>query len=179
VLLQEITASTARAEKKKAEVQVVKGALNPTPTPYPLPPTPTPIPTPTPDQVVKDALGLEAGAIADVKGGIEKELAAAGPALEEAETALRSIKAQDIGLLKNLKQPPNLIQRLFDCVLVLMRGQLNVVEVQLPLPLPLPLSLTLRLPLPLTLPLTPTLTRSARSRSGWCSSTRGSSPCLR
>ena len=129
VLLQEITASTARAEKKKAEVQVVKGALNPTP-------------TPTHDQVVKDALGLEAGAIADVKGGIEKELAAAGPALEEAETALRSIKAQDIGLLKNLKQPPNLIQRLFDCVLVLMRGQLNVVEVQLPLPLPLPLPLT-------------------------------------
>ena len=79
--------------------------------------------------MVKDALGLEAGAIADVKGGIETELAAAGPALEEAETALRSIQAKDIGLLKNLKQPPNLIQRLFDCVLVLMRGQLNAVEV--------------------------------------------------
>ena len=40
VLLQEITASTARAEKKKAEVQVLKDALNPHPNltqpqPYP------------------------------------------------------------------------------------------------------------------------------------------------
>ena len=31
-----------------------------------------------------------------------KRVAAAGPALEEAETALRSIQAKDIGLLKNL-----------------------------------------------------------------------------
>ena len=98
VLLQEITASTAKAEKKKGEVQLVK-----------------------------DGLAIEAAGIAEVKGGIEKELAAAGPALEEAEVALRSIQAKDIGLLKNLKQPPNLIQRLFDCVLVLMRGQLNMV----------------------------------------------------
>ena len=36
----------------------------------------------------------------------------AGPALEEADSALRAISAKDIGLLKTLKMPPNLSARI-------------------------------------------------------------------
>ena len=95
VLLQEITASTTKAEKKKSEVQLVK-----------------------------DKLEGEAALIDEQKRYIEGELEAARPALEEAESALKMVTAKDIGLLKGLKQPPNLIQRLFDCVLILLRKDL-------------------------------------------------------
>ena len=89
-LLQEITASTARAEKKKGEVQAVK-----------------------------DVLSVEADAIAEDKANVEADLLAAKPALDEAEAALSAITAKDIGMLKSLKKPPELIKRLFDCVLLL------------------------------------------------------------
>ena len=91
-LLKEITASTSRAEKKKSEVQVVK------------------------DNAEHEALMID-----EQKKVIEAQLAEAKPALDEADNALKAITAKDVGLLKTLKQPPNLIQRLFDCVLILMR----------------------------------------------------------
>ena len=91
-LLHEITASTARAEKKKSEVQVVK-----------------------------DKAELEATAIDEQKKVIDAQLAEAKPALDEADHALKAITSKDISVLKQLKQPPNLIQRLFDCVLILLR----------------------------------------------------------
>ena len=79
VLLQEITASTAKAEKKKAEVGSVK------------------------DRLADEELAI----IAEQKGAIEKELEAAGPALPRRRTRRgKSIASKDIGLLKNLKTPP-------------------------------------------------------------------------
>jgi len=90
VLLQEITASTAKAEKKKAEVQAVK-----------------------------DTLAGEAEVISSQKDSVEQDLLAAKPALDDAENALKAITAKDIGLLKQLKQPPDLVKRVFDVVLIL------------------------------------------------------------
>ena len=95
VLLQEITASTAKAEKKKAEVQAVK-----------------------------DTLAGEAEVIGQQKDSVEQDLAAAKPALDDAENALKAITAKDIGLLKQLKQPPDLVKRVFDVVLILFQKEI-------------------------------------------------------
>ena len=98
VLLQEITASTAKAEKKKAEVQAVK-----------------------------DTLATEAEVIAQQKDVVERDLEAAKPMLAEAENALSAITAKDIGLLKSFKTPPDLVKRVFDVVLILfMKGVIDV-----------------------------------------------------
>ena len=72
-MLQEITGSTARAEKKKAEVQSVK-----------------------------DALSSEAAVIGEDKEAVEADLLAAKPALDEAEAALSAITGKDIGMLKGM-----------------------------------------------------------------------------
>merc|ERR1719407_195907 len=96
VMLQEITASTAKAEKKKAEVQAVK-----------------------------DTLGQEAAVIGQQKDAVEEDLLAAKPALDDAENALKAITPKDIGLLKQLKQPPDLVKRTFDVVLILFQKEIN------------------------------------------------------
>ena len=98
VLLQEITASTAKAEKKKAEVQQVK-----------------------------DTLASEAEVIAQQKDTVERDLEAAKPMLAEAENALKAITAKDIGLLKSFKTPPDLVKRVFDvCLILFMREVVDV-----------------------------------------------------
>lgn len=92
LLLQDITASTAKAERKKGEVKAVK-----------------------------DALAVEAKEIAVQKDVVEKDLEVAKPMLEESENALKSITAKDINLLKSFKQPPDLVKRVFDVVLILFK----------------------------------------------------------
>eukprot|EP00965_Chrysotila_dentata_P091801 3030879-Pleurochrysis_carterae.AAC.1 len=84
-ILQDITSSTAKAEKKKTEVQAVK-----------------------------DTLASEREVIAEDKRLVEEDLAAAKPALDEAESALNAITQKDIIMLKSLKKPPDVIKRLFD-----------------------------------------------------------------
>merc|ERR1719478_1698647 len=88
--MQEITASTAKAEKKKAEAGVIK-----------------------------ESVAAEAAVIGQQKDAVEEDLLAAKPALDDAENALKAITAKDIGLLKQLKQPPDLVKRVFDMVLIL------------------------------------------------------------
>ena len=90
-MLQDITASTSKAEKKKSEVQAVK-----------------------------DTLASEREVIAEDKRIVEEDLMAAKPALDEAEAALSAITQKDIIMLKSLKKPPEVIKRLFDGVLALM-----------------------------------------------------------
>ena len=70
-------------------------------------------------QAVKDTLAAEASVIAEDKAVVEADLAAAKPALDEAEAALSAITGKDIAMLKVLKKPPELIKRLFDCVCIL------------------------------------------------------------
>jgi hypothetical protein len=101
IMLQEITASTAKAEKEKAEVQVDK-----------------------------DTLGSEAAVIGQQKDDVEKDLLAAKPALDDAENALKAITAKDIGLLKQLKMPPDLVKRTFDVVLILFQREISAVAAE-------------------------------------------------
>jgi hypothetical protein len=49
----------------------------------------------------------------------ERDLAAAKPALDDALAALNQIRPADITSLKALKSPPDIVKRIFDCVLLL------------------------------------------------------------
>ena len=69
--------------------------------------------------VIVDAVSTKAAEIAAVKDDAERDLAVAKPALEEALAALNSISPKDITSLKALKSPPDIIKRIFDCVLLL------------------------------------------------------------
>jgi dynein heavy chain len=89
-LLKSISENTAIAEKEKAKVAVIV-----------------------------DAVSEKAAEIGAVKDDAEKDLAAAKPALDAALSALNSITQKDIQSLKALKNPPDIVKRIFDCVLVL------------------------------------------------------------
>ena len=54
-----------------------------------------------------------------MKDDAERDLAAAQPALDAALAALNSITPKDITSLKALKSPPDIVRRIFDCVLLL------------------------------------------------------------
>lgn len=69
--------------------------------------------------VIVDSVTKKAAEIAAVKDDAERDLAAAKPALDAALTALNSIQPKDITSLKALKNPPDVIKRIFDCVLLL------------------------------------------------------------
>lgn len=58
----------------------------------------------------------------------EKELKAAKPALDEAEEALNTIKSGDISTVRKLANPPNLIMRIMDCVLILFGHSLEPIS---------------------------------------------------
>ncbi|DBA69380.1 TPA: Dynein gamma chain, flagellar outer arm [Trebouxia sp. C0005] len=89
-LLKEISENTAIAEKEKQKVAVIV-----------------------------DGVTKKAAEIATVKDDAERDLAAAKPALDAALTALNSITQKDIVGLKALKNPPDIVKRIFDCVLLL------------------------------------------------------------
>lgn len=101
-LLQEIQHSTAKAEKKKNECAAVA-----------------------------EAAAVESAKAGEIKQVVETDLLAAKPALDDAEAALSMITAKDIGTLKGLKSPPEIIQRIMDTVLIL--NMADVVPVQ-PIP---------------------------------------------
>ena len=100
-LLADISASTAAAEREKAAVQAIV-----------------------------ESVTAQATEIAAVKDGAARDLAAAKPALDAALAALSSITPKDIGALKALKNPPDVIKRIFDCVLLLRRFSLAKVSWQ-------------------------------------------------
>lgn len=89
-LLKQISDNTVIAEKEKAKVSVIV-----------------------------DAVTKKAAEIAAVKNDAETDLKAAEPALHAALSALNSISPKDITSLKALKNPPDIVKRIFDCVLIL------------------------------------------------------------
>lgn len=66
---------------------------------------------------------MSAQEISAVKEDAQRDLAAAQPALDAAVAALNSITPKDINALKALKNPPDVIKRIFDCVLLLRCGR--------------------------------------------------------
>jgi dynein heavy chain len=93
-----VTASSAAAEKKKAEVQVIKDRA----------------------QAIVDAIDKD-------KVVAEAKLAAAVPALAAAEKALETITAGDISTVKKLGKPPHLVKRIMDVVIILFGAPIDAV----------------------------------------------------
>lgn len=79
-------------------------------------------------QKVKDKAQTVVEVIEANKTVVERKLAAARPALEEAERALNTIKPSDIAVLRKVGRPPHLIQRIMDCVLLLMQRRMDAVQ---------------------------------------------------
>jgi dynein heavy chain len=95
-LLRNVTASTTRAEKDRIEVEQVANLL------------------------LEDAQIIEKDRLET-----EQDLLIARPALLEAEAALKMVSSRDIQTLKKLANPPDLIKRIFDGVLILKGAKLE------------------------------------------------------
>ena len=89
-LLVEIQASTAKAEKKKAECALVA-----------------------------ESAGIESAKAGLIKTEVETDLLAAKPALDAAEAALSGISKGDIQSVAALGKPPEIIMRIIDTCLIL------------------------------------------------------------
>ncbi|KAL6769277.1 DHC15 [Auxenochlorella protothecoides x Auxenochlorella symbiontica] len=100
-LLHQISVSTSQAEKDRQKVAAIV-----------------------------ETVTAKAHDIAAVKHDAERDLEEAQPALQAALAALNSITPTDITSLKALKNPPNIVKRIFDCVLLLRHFPVNNVAWQ-------------------------------------------------
>ena len=75
--------------------------------------------------VIKEKCEADATRIAGEKSACMADLAKAQPFVDEAETAIRSIKPADIGEVKKFAQPAMIIQLVFDGILLLFKLPVN------------------------------------------------------
>jgi len=79
--------------------------------------------------IVKNDLSEVAAKIGADRDETNRDLEAAKPALIAAENALDAIKPDDIKSLKALKNPPNIIKRIMDGVIILKREMIDPVKI--------------------------------------------------
>jgi len=79
--------------------------------------------------IYKNDLSEKAAKIQTDRDETNKDLVAARPALQAAEKALDAIKPDDVKSLKALKNPPNIIKRIFDAVIILRRDQIDPLRI--------------------------------------------------
>ncbi|RHY37518.1 hypothetical protein DYB25_000117 [Aphanomyces astaci] len=77
---------------------------------------------------IKSKCEEDAVRIGAEKAACENDLAKAKPFVEEAETAIDSIKPAHIGEIKKLAKPADIIRLVFDGVLILFQSQLTIVK---------------------------------------------------
>lgn len=77
---------------------------------------------------IKSKCQEDATRIAAEKSACEADLAKAKPFVEEAETAIDSIKPAHIGEIKKLPKPADIIKLVFDGVLILFKNTLNPIK---------------------------------------------------
>jgi dynein heavy chain len=78
--------------------------------------------------IIRDACEKEAASIDQERKACEEDLAKAQPYLDDAETAVNSIKPADLNELKKLPKPSDIIKLVFDCVSILRMQPMNKVE---------------------------------------------------
>lgn len=78
--------------------------------------------------VIKEKCMADATRIGNEKAACMSDLAKAQPFVDEAETAIRSIKPADIGEVKKFANPAVIIQLIFDGILLLFKLQLSPVK---------------------------------------------------
>ena len=78
--------------------------------------------------IIRDACEKEASQIDEERRACEEDLAKAQPYLDDAETAVNSIKPADLNELKKLPKPSDIIKLVFDCVSILRMQPMNKVE---------------------------------------------------
>lgn len=79
-------------------------------------------------QTIKNKCQADATRIGAERSACMADLAKAQPFVDEAETAIRSIKPADIGEVKKFANPAVIIQLVFDGILILFNGKLNPVK---------------------------------------------------
>ena len=78
--------------------------------------------------IIRDACESEAASIDAERRACEDDLAKAQPYLDDAETAVNSIKPADLNELKKLPKPSDIIKLIFDCVSILKMQPMVKVE---------------------------------------------------
>eukprot|EP00937_MAST-01D_sp_MAST-1D-sp2_P000239 g239.t1 len=77
---------------------------------------------------IKEGAEADAAEVGEVKAAAEEDLAKAQPYLDKAVAACQSVKPNDLGELKKLAKPTDIIKLVFDCVMLFLQAPMADIE---------------------------------------------------